>query len=380
MARQKAEPNSLPMAILGALVVIAAMVAVFLAVVDHKAPSEALAPSPQPASRPKTKNEGSFVENLLHSMFSEEPSAAPSQKPSAPPIHFSDVLAADDACLYHHLTDLRAARRDYFATTSFNRDYAEYDDVVSGYESAVSRFGEFYLGLAYAHWLSDGEKQSPYKRSYARAGRMLLALARGDQGNAAPAAWALLALEEALKENDPTMGISISELEEAQDYIKFATRFDSYTLEHLRKMAALNDPRAVAFLVRIDYHRTLAIPNWTEFLTRLKSSPHVSLENRIRLSELIANNAKNATRPSTAYGYSPLELKIAEKLAENARPIPTAEDIDKTFPTHRLSSSKEIVESPNGPCPPPDSDIYRKSLLDHMKSLKEAGVDMGLSL
>lgn len=388
-------PGSLALALLAALAVLFAMVAGFLYFrsSDFRSSDEAT-PSPQDASRSSPKKESHFFDDLLHAMFEEGPApAAPSQNaPPAPQVHFSEILAADDACLYHQFKAPRSAMRDYFSTTSFARDYAEYDDVVSGYESATSRFGEFYLGLAYAHWLvhesrlvhehghASGAQLSPYKRSFARAGRRLLALARNDSGNAAPATWALLALEEALKENDPTMGISESELEEAKDYVKLATRFDSYTLDHLRKMAAIEDTRAVAFLVRMDHHRLLALPDWTEFVARLKRSAHVSAETRIHLAELIAGNAKSASRPSIAYGYSPLELKLAETLAENTRPIPTADDIDKTFPTHQFPNSNEIVKSPDSLCPPPDVDPYRKSLLEHMKVLREAGVELGLSL
>lgn len=373
-------PGSLALALLAALAVLFAMVAGFL----YFRSSDDATPSPQDASRSSPKKESFFFDDLLHAMFEEGPApAAPSQNaPPAPQVHFSEILAADDACLYHQFKAPRSAMRDYFSTTSFARDYAEYDDVISGYESATSRFGEFYLGLAYAHWLvhESQHQPSPYKRSFARAGRRLLALARNDSGNAAPATWALLALEEALKENDPTMGISESELEEAKDYVKLATRFDSYTLDHLRKMAAIEDTRAVAFLVRMDHHRLLALPDWSEFVARLKRSAHVSAETRIHLAELIAGNAKSASRPSIAYGYSPLELKLAETLAENTRPIPTADDIDKTFPTHQFPNSNEIVKSPDSLCPTPDADPYRKSLLEHMKVLREAGVELGLSL
>lgn len=295
------------------------------------------------------------------------------------PPNFSDALALDDACLFHAIPEQSTIWRDYFSNTTFARDYSEYDDVISGFESARSRFGSFYLGLALAHWLENSQRANPYKKSYARAGRTLLALAREDQGNAAPAAWALIALEDALKENDPTMSISISELEEAKDYLNLATRFDSYSLEHLRNMASIDDSRAVSFLVRVEYHRQLAVPKWFELLNRLKSSSNVSLETRIRLAELIANTAKNASRPSTAYGYSPFELKFAEKLAENARSIPTAEDIDKSFPVHQLASSVEIVKRQDGPCAPPAKDPYRQSLLKHRQLLKEAGVELGLS-
>jgi hypothetical protein len=343
----------------------------------------------------------STVESLFNSIFPTQTELAPESDQTNPrmdtgdwvtgdhplalelrhrPPQFSEVLGLDDACLYHRLETPHSAWRDYFSSTPFGRDYAEYEDVISGFESASSKFGSFYLGLALAHWLDQGERTSPYKRSYARAGRLLLSLAREDRGNAAPAAWALLALEEAIKENDPTMGISISELEEAKDYLTLATRFDSYSLDHLRKMAAIDDSRVVSFLVRVEYHRQLAVPKWLEFLNRLKTSSNVSLETRVRLAELIANNAKNASQPSTAYGYSPFELKFAEKLAENARSIPTAEDIDKSFPVHQLASSVEIVKRQDGPCAPPAKDPYRQSLLKHRQLLKEAGVELGLSL
>lgn len=383
---------------MGALIAVATIAALFAIV---RGPAGKPGNSDEEAhdlGKKHNKSASASIENFFESLFSDEdPSASKDRQkidasewvtadhPLATeltnrPPSFSEVLALDDACLFHAITQQNTVWRDYFSTTPFGREYSEYDDVISGFESASSRFGSFYLGLAFAHWLENSQRANPYKKSYARAGRTLLALARDDQGNAAPAAWAVIALEEALKENDPTMGISISELEEAKDYLKLATRFDSYILEHLRKMAAIDDSRVVSFLVRVDYHRLLAVPKWSELLNRLKASSNVSLETRIRLAELIASNAKTASQPSTAYGYSPLELKLAEKLAENARSIPTADDIDKTFPIHRLPNSVEIVKRQEGLCPPPDKDPYRQSLLKHRELLKEAGVELGLSL
>lgn len=330
--------------------------------------------------------------NLTLAPYSASPvqKAAPlgnaTQLPSA-----SELIVSDDACRMLSLlkpnsnsTMKQMVITTYLLSTPFRARFEEYSEILLGYDATRTSFGTFYLGLAHAHWLENEGWTNPYQRSYGRAARLLLQLARTDIGNAAPAAFALIAIEAALIENDASLGISEGEKEEAIELILSATKFDSYTLSYLRELAAFEDPSAVSLLLRLQHLSNLAIPNWNEFRLRWGRSQSLKNEDKLKVVDLIAANALQAKKPSTQLGYSYLEQRFAQSLAGSARAYQTPEQIDSSFPIAHKSNLEKFInetdsQAPSSACQDPRTDPTTAKLRTYVKELRSLDAGLGVS-
>lgn len=299
---------------------------------------------------------------------------------------FSEVLLRDDACLLFELMKRDKKSIDqllvtYFSTTPFKGRFEEYSELLLGFETPSTHFGSFYLGLALGHLLDKQGWKNPFDRSYGRAARTLLALARADAGNAAPAAFALISIEAALLENDSQIGISESERFEAIDLLKSASRFDTYIIGYLTDLARFDDPRAVSLLLRTQHLSDLAIPNWNEFRIRWSQSKSLRQDEKLRIIDLMAGNGLQAKKPSNAFGYSYVEHRFAQSLAGGSRSYQSPEQIDAAFPTG-LSPNFESTMGKikfQSPCLNPMTDPATQALRDYAKDLKVLDAGLGVS-
>jgi hypothetical protein len=301
------------------------------------------------------------------------------------------MIDTDDACRMLNLlkpnsnsTMKRMVLTTYLLSTPFRARFEEYSEILLGFDATRTSFGTFYLGLAHAHWLDNKGWTNPYQRSYGRAARILLQLARTDIGNAAPAAFALIAIEAALIENDASLGISEGEKEEAVELILSATKFDSYTLSYLTELAAFEDPSAVSLLLRLQHLSELAIPNWNEFRLRWGRSQSLKNEDKLKVVDLIAANSQQAKKPSTQLGYSYLEQRFAQSLAGSARAYQTPEQIDSSFPTAHKSNLEKFMSqtdghAPSSACQDPRTDPTTAKLRAYVKELRSLDAGLGVS-
>ncbi len=296
----------------------------------------------------------------------------------------SEIMLNDDACrlLEFFKTDKQSAINSYFLLTPFRTRYDEYSELLGGFESSNTPFGAFYLGLALAHLLENRAWKNPFKRSYGRAARVFLQLAREDRENAAPAAFALVTIEAALLENDLSLGISEAEKEEAIELLRSATKFDTYILGYLSEMAGFDDQRSVSLLLRTAHLSELAIPNWNEFRVRWSQSQSLGQDEKLRIVDLIAANGQQAKKPSHHLGYSYLEHRLAQTLAGGARAYQTPEQIDAAFPGSMKTSFEKMMGKATfaAPCNEPKSDPANAALREYAKELRrlDAGVGVGL--
>jgi hypothetical protein len=299
-------------------------------------------------------------------------------------IELSEVLIKDDACRLMPLIDIKnndSTVELYLLATPFRALYEDYNEVLLGYEMPSTSLSRFYLGLAYANLLTKSEWKNPYKKSYGRAARILLDLARTDAGNAAPAAFALIVLEAALIENDPHLGISESEKAESIELLRQATKFDSYTLGYVRNLAVIDDQRVTSFLLRTQHLANLAVPDWVEFKTRWDQSQALTTAEKLQIVDLIAANAQNAKKPSNHLGYSYIESAVARSLAGNARAYQTSEEIDNAFPdskTTKVESFTKLYDFKK-PCGDPKTDPMTVTLREYVKELHRLDAGLGVS-
>lgn len=298
-------------------------------------------------------------------------------------VELSEVLIKDDACRLMALIegDKQAPVELYLLSTPFRALYEDYREVLLGYEIPSTNLSRFYLGLAHADLLKKGGWKNPFKKSYGRAARILLDLARTDAGNAAPAAFALIVLEAALIENDSQLGISESEKAEAIELLLQATKFDSYTLGYVRNLAAIDDQRATSLLLRAQHLTNLAIPDWMEFKTQWGQSQALTSAEKLKIVDLIAANAQNAKKPSNHLGYSYMESAIARSLAGSARAYQTPEQIDNAFPDSKTTKLETFTEANTfrKPCGDPKTDPMTVALRTYVKELHRLDAGLGVS-
>lgn len=344
---------------------------------------------------PSTINEAPSAKNMVDDSFSKihGPSLSESTSPTpvagvasreANRIELSEVLIKDDACRLMPLIDIKnndSTVELYLLATPFRPLYEDYQEVLLGYEMPSTNLSRFYLGLAHADLLTKENWKNPFKKSYARAARILLDLARTDAGNAAPAAFALIVLEAALMENDPQLGISESEKAEAIELLQQATKFDSYTLGYLRNLAAIDDQRATSHLLRMRHLATLAVPDWIEFRTRWNKSQALTAAEKLQIADLIAANAQNAKKPSNHFGYSYLESRVARGLAGSARQYQMPEQIDNAFPDSKKTNLESFTKLYDfkKPCGDPKTDPMTVALREYVKELHRLDAGLGVS-
>lgn len=317
--------------------------------------------------------------------------SSPPQSKSETTPSASEILVSDDACRLLEIlkpnsnaTIRKMVMTNYLMSTPFHRRFEEYSEVLLGFDATRTSFGAFYLGLAHAHWLESQGWTNPYQRSYGRAARIFLQLARTDIGNAAPAAFALIAIEAALIENDQSLGISEGEKDEAIELLLSATKFDSYTLDYLRELASFDDPTAVSLLLRLQHLSELAIPNWNEFRSRWSRSRSIKSEDKLKIADLIAANAKQAKKPSAHLGYSYLEHRFAQSLAGGARAYETPEKIDASFPFAQKSNFELFAKETSShgsasTCQEPRVDPTNVRLRAYVKELRNLDAALGVS-
>lgn len=373
------------LAVIGTTMVVSALIGAYSTYLGKRAPPTAV----RPPSRDAAPNDPKL---LAESEGIDQPTPLPSKsRPSAISLQtksLSEILVQDDACRLLELLKPGApastkstALTNYLSSTPFRGRFEEYSELLTGFEATRTSLGTFYLGLAHAHWLENQGWKNPYQRSYGRAARILLQLARMDHGNAAPAAFALIAIEAALVENDESIGISIGEREEAVELVLAANKFDSYTMGYLSELAAIDDHTAVSLILRTQHLSELALPNWNEFRLRWAQSQTLKQEDKLKVADLIAANALQAKKPSSHLGYSYLEHRFAQSLAGGARAYQTPEQIDNAFPSSLKFNFETFLKGAkfSNPCGDPNLDPAVLALRAYAKEIKRLDAGFGLS-
>lgn len=394
-ATRKPRSKGRLLAVIGVTMALSALIGAYSTFLAKPPPTETTV---QPSSavaletaKNPTDSHGSQAPTQAPVLTQNTPGSTPGNLPAAVDLSalpLSEILARDDACRLLELLKPGAsastkstALSNYLLTTPFRGRFEEYSELLSGFESTRTSLGTFYLGLAHAHWLENQGWKNPYPKSYGRAARILLQLARMDHGNAAPAAFALVAIEAALIENDESIGISLGEKEEAVELVLAATKFDSYTMGYLADLAAVDDASAVSLILRTQHLSELALPNWNEFRLRWSQSQTLKQEDKLKVADLIAANALQAKKPSSHLGYSYLEHRFAQSLAGGARAYQTPEQIDNAFPASLKFNFETFMKGAkfSNPCGDPNSDPAVLALRAYAKEIKRLDAGLGLS-
>lgn len=392
---RKSRPKGRLLAVIGTTMALSALIGAYGTFLTKPAPTKTTAQPADPVAPETSKN--LTDSHSSHGPVQGEVSAqkTPGNSSGASPaagdlstLSLSEILVRDDACRLLELlkpsgpaSARSAALSNYLLATPFRGRFEEYSELLSGFEATRTSLGTFYLGLAHAHWLENQGWKNPYQKSYGRAARILLQLARMDHGNAAPAAFALLAIEAALIENDESIGISLGEKAEAIELVSAATKFDSYMMGYLAELAAIDDPSAVSLILRTQHLSELAVPNWNEFRLRWSQSQTLKQEDKLKIADLIAANALQAKKPSSHLGYSYLEHRFAQSLAGGARAYQTPEQIDNAFPSSLKSNFETFMKGAkfSNPCGDPNSDPAVLALRAYAKEIKRLDAGFGLS-
>ncbi len=220
----------------------------------------------------------------------------------------------------------------YFEDSPFHSRYEEFQKAIEDGASGNSRLSKFFSALRLADWVSTTKSQSlkPDKKKAVQAFREL---AEEDPDNALAPAFAF-----ALSE-DPSVR------REMRTRIFKASRFDSYQMDFLRELAKLEDITATGYLVRIAYVSSMAIPQWIEFSKSFKAATENDIDTRLRIADLMIQNAKEAKYPSHKLGYATVESATARGLAGTARALPNFVEIDREFESraqNRTTTWEEI--------------------------------------
>lgn len=233
---------------------------------------------------------------------------------------------------------------EYFKTSRFKDQFKDYRDAMSEKFNNDGRiFGyypRFLAALRKAGWVEATPAIEVDKPNYIAAARELIQLAYEDKGNAAPAAFAL-ALSQLIPESEKN-DFTESERDETIALLTNSTHFDSYLLGFARAITQIEDTRAVSLTIRIGFLTTCAIPNWTKFKSAFVQATQDKIELRLKVTDLMIANAKEAKSPSYALGYSIMDSAFAKAIAGGARQYPTFREIDDAFPGHIKKSVDDI--------------------------------------
>ena len=171
-----------------------------------------------------------------------------------------------------------------------------------------------------------------------------------------------------------------TEIAGLKNLIEDARRFDTYTLVYLREMAALEDDRAVSLLLRIQHLATLSVPDWTKFRAGLESAAAGDAPVRLKVTDLMMSEAKQAKRPSWTLSYNVLETAVARAIASQSRAYPSFKDIDLEFaPSGTVDSERfySIVEkAQNEGC----TAKYGAELREYLVYLKKNDFALGVAM
>lgn len=358
---------------------------------DHNLKSETFEPTIQSAE--------ATVESSVTKLSAQRRDEAPGKSHS--PSRTSEGLAAilreifekDDYCglerlqtQYSESHPLKKDRRYFsyeilmalFDSTAFSSHYLSYEVArLGGDDPTGYRFGRFTAALANARWLqpeTDETSTAKPREAY----RLMMLLVHDDPENAAPAAFAL-AMADTFNGKD---GFEFRETErdELLSSLENATRFDTYMMSYLREMASLDDPRATAYLLRVGHLATLALPDWSLFQAGFKNATSDDPRLRLKVTDLMMAEAKNARRPSTALSYNVLETAVARALAGKSRAYPTFQDIDRGFLTDDKVEAtlfeKALRHSSSDPCTPQ----YVENVRAYVQHLKDHEMALGVSM
>lgn len=244
----------------------------------------------------------------------------------------------------------------YFEDSPFHSRYEEFQKSIETGASGTSRLSKFFAALRLANWVATTQPMDlkPDKKKAVAAFREL---ADEDPDNALAPAFAF-----ALSENP-------SVRREMRGRIFKASRFDSYQMGFLRELASLDDITATGYLVRVAYVSSLAIPQWIEFSKSFKAATENDIDTRLRIADLMIQNAKEAKYPSHKLGYSTVESATARSLAGSARALPNFVELDREFEsrTQNRATTWEEIGYEMGHCTKEHADKVR-AFLKRVKS------------